>query len=307
MSAGWVAGRVRAQALALRRLGPGRARSLAGSASLSEALTILAATPYGRGVAEGQSLAAAQHGVAAALLWHLRVLAGWLPRGGTAVLRPVAGWFELANVDGLLQRLDGRPAEEPYVLGALGTAWPRLADAPDAAGLRERLATTSWGDPGGTDPWTIRVFLRLSWAARMSALGGPAAVWAAGAAAVLVAGERFGAGRDLPLATSERAARLLGRSPVEASALGEMTARLDRNARWPLDGIDDPVELWRAEGRCWKRLERDGDLLLRRSEFAAGPVLGAATLLAVDAWRVRAALEMASRGGDPMGAYDALA
>ncbi|TYB40150.1 hypothetical protein [Actinomadura chibensis] len=307
MSAGWVAGRVRARGLARRRLGPGRARSLAGCGSLHDALASLAATPYGHGVAEGQDLASAQHAVAETLLWHLRVLAGWLPRGGAAALRAVAGWFELANVDGLLQRLDGRPAEEPYVLGALGTAWPRLRDARDIAELRERLAASSWGDPGETDPWAIRLFLRLSWAARVHGLGGRATAWASGAAAVLVAGERFGAGRELSPAASERAARLLGRSAVGASALGAMTARLDRDARWPLAGVDDPAELWRAEARCWRRLDRDGELLLRGSEFGAGPVLGAAGVLAVDAWRVRAALEVAARGGGPIGAYDAVA
>jgi hypothetical protein len=86
-----------------------------------------------------------------------------------------------------------------------------------------------------------------------------------------------------------------------------MAAHLGRDAHWALAGIDDPADLWRAEARCWKRLEQDGNLLLRGSEFGVGPVLGAATVLAVDAWRIRAALEIASRGGGPMGAYDALA
>ncbi|MFA1542872.1 hypothetical protein [Actinomadura monticuli] len=307
MSAAWVAGRVRAQALAQRRLGPGRTRMLAGSASLADAVSILAATPYGHAVTKDQDLASAQHAVAETLLWHLRVLAGWLPRGGATALRAVAAWFELANIDALLQRLEGRPAEKPYVLGALGTAWPRLEDAPDIGGLRERLTASSWGDPGDADPWTIRVVLRLSWASRVHALGGRAAAWAAGAAGVLVAGERFGAGRDLPQAAQERADRMLGALPVGAPALGAMVAHLGRDARWALAGIDDPADLWRAEARCWKRLEQDGSLLLRGSEFGVGPVLGAATVLAVDAWRIRAALEIAARGGGPMGAYDALA
>jgi class I fructose-bisphosphate aldolase len=42
-------------------------------------------------------LAAAQHGVADALLWNLRVLADWLPGAGVRTLRTFAGSFEIAN------------------------------------------------------------------------------------------------------------------------------------------------------------------------------------------------------------------
>ena len=47
MSAGWVAGSVRAKALARRRLGAEQTRRLASCGSLSDALRILAATAYG--------------------------------------------------------------------------------------------------------------------------------------------------------------------------------------------------------------------------------------------------------------------
>ena len=46
MSAGWVAGSVRARALARRRIGAGQARRIAACGSLGEALAMLAATPY---------------------------------------------------------------------------------------------------------------------------------------------------------------------------------------------------------------------------------------------------------------------
>jgi hypothetical protein len=42
------------------------------------------------------------------------------------------------------------------------------------------------------------------------------------------------------------------------------------------------------------------------SRFDLGPVLGVVALLAVDAWRVRAALELAARGGTPVEALHAL-
>ncbi|HEU5023470.1 MAG TPA: hypothetical protein VFV01_00980 [Spirillospora sp.] len=250
---------------------------------------------------------AAQHAVASSLLWHLRVLAGWLPRKGVTALRALAGWFELANIDGLLQRLEGRPAEEPYALGALKTAWPLLADVQDTEALRERLAATSWGDPGSADPYEIRLFLRLSWADHVSGLGGRAAEWAAGAAAVLVAGERFGEARELPAGASGRAARLLGQAALGTSSLPEMAGRLGRHARWPLEGIDGPADLWRAETRCWRRIEDDGKALLHGSAFRIGPIVGAVAVMAADARRIRAALEAAARGGAPVEAYDEVA
>ncbi|MEV3926903.1 hypothetical protein [Actinomadura coerulea] len=307
MSAGFVAGRVRAQALARNALGPGRVRAVAQAGSLAEALAGLAATPYGRRLSAGQALDAAQHAVAESLLWDMRVLAGWLPPRGVVALRALAGWFEIAGIDGLLQRLEGRPAEEPYALGALATAWPSPADAPDPGAVRERLAATPWGDPGSADPYGIRLFLRLSWASRVSGLGPRAGAWAAGAAAVLVAGERFGDGRDLPEAALVRARRLIGRAAVEAPDVRAMAGRLPRGVRWALEGVDDAAGLWRAEARCWRRLEQDGAALLRGSANGLGPVVGAVAVMAADVRRVRAALETAALGGGPVEAYDEVA
>ncbi|WP_141585781.1 hypothetical protein [Actinomadura sp. WMMA1423] len=307
MSAGFVAGQVRARALARDVLGAERARVVAQAGSLPEALAGLSATPYGKGLPAAPELDAAQHAVAGSLLWRLRVLAGWLPPRAVIAMRTMAGWFEVANIDGLLQRLAGRPAEEPYALGALATAWPVLADAPDTASVRERLAATPWGDPGAADPYGIRLFLRLSWASRVSSLGARAGDWAAGAAAVLVAGERFGEGRGLPERSSGRAARLLGRAALEAPTLPAMAGRLGRNARWSLEGIEDAAGLWRAESRCWRRLEQDGESMLRGSAFGVDQVVGAVAVMAADVRRVRAALEAATLGGGSVEAYDEVA
>lgn len=76
-----MAGVVRAKALAGRRLGAAGARAVAKSPGLGPALAALSSSPYGHDVRPGQSLGAAQHAVAASLLWNMRVLAGWLPRG----------------------------------------------------------------------------------------------------------------------------------------------------------------------------------------------------------------------------------
>src|SRR5512133_1406952 len=140
----WVAGTVRARSLTWRRLGAGAARRLAASGSLPDATAALAATPYRHGVRAGQDLAGAQRGVTLTMLWHLRVLAGWLPREGGRMLRLLAGRFEIANVDDLLEQMAGGQAEEPLPLGALATMrarpLPRRAagDAGDLAVGRPR-------------------------------------------------------------------------------------------------------------------------------------------------------------------------
>ena len=160
MTAGWVAGTVRARAMARRVLGTDAARQLADSPSLSGAQRMLQATPF-HGVAEpGLSLAAAQHAVAETILWDLRVLAGWLPREGVSMLRLLAGWFEIANVDELLQGLAGRPIGAEFELGALATAWPRLSEAGSSAELRHLLTASVWGDPGGATNRDIRAGMR---------------------------------------------------------------------------------------------------------------------------------------------------
>ena len=76
-----------------------------------------------------------------------------------------------------------------------------------------------------------------------------------------------------------------------------LRARLPGDIRWTLEGIDGVGDLWRAEAGWWQRVEHDGFALLRGSSFDQRPVVGALAVLAVDAWRTRAALEAAARGG----------
>jgi hypothetical protein len=310
VTAAWVAGSVRATAMARRCIGSGHARELAQAGSLAQALRALEATPYGREVHRGQTLAQAQHGVAAVTLWHLRVLAGWVPHGGVHMLRTLAGWFEIANTDALLLGLwGGRPG--PYFgLGALATAWPRLAAATSPAAVRAALAASAWGDPGGESPLALRAGMRCRWAARLATLTEPAPTWAAGGALLFVASERFVAGRELPPGLRQPLRHLVGDAALAAGTLGELSAVVPARARWVLDGVASPGELWRAEAAWWSRVGRDATGLLRTGSTGAGPVLGAAAALAADAWRTRAALESAARGGGPGGpleAYDAVA
>jgi hypothetical protein len=307
MTAGWVAGSVRAKALARRRLGAGAARRLAASASLGDALRLLTTIPSGANIRPDQPLAAAQHEIAGTLLWDLRVLAGWLPRDGVRLLRTLGAWFELANVDELLQALAGRPAGAEFRLGALATAWPRLSQATSHDDLRSALAASAWQDPGGQTARAVRLGMRARWAARVAELGDPAASWAAGAAALLVAGERFAAGHAAEPAALNGALRLIGWRAARAVTFGELVGSLPPQARWALTGISSPDGLWRAEATVISRVDQDGQRLLRASGLGQAAVLGAVAVMACDAWRIRAALGLAARGGTPLEAYDELA
>ncbi len=264
--------------MARRVLGPEAARQLAACRSLPEAQRMLETTPL-RGAAEpGLTLAAAQHAIAETILWDLRVLAGWLPRDGVGLLRLLAGWFEIANVDELLQTLAGRPSGPAFQLGALATAWPRLSETRSTAELRQALAASAWGDPGGGTSRDIQAGLRTRWADRVAVSGDRARAWAASAAAI--------ASLDSP-----------GRS------------RLTRSGR-PLSTLEPAVpavEPWRAEADWWRRVEREGRALLRSSATDSGPVLGAVAVMTADARRVSAALASAARGGLALETYDALA
>src|SRR6476469_2657449 len=144
MTAAWAAGGVRARALSSRRLGAQGARAVVASGDLGAAVAQLAQGPYGHDVRPGQGLAAAQRAVAATYLWHLRVLAGWLPRPGVEVVRLLAGWAELANIESLLRSLgpappSGASAAPPYELGSLATVWPRLQHEREQAAVRRVL------------------------------------------------------------------------------------------------------------------------------------------------------------------------
>lgn len=306
-TAAWVPGTVRAKAMARRRIGRAGARLLAGEGSLDAAVTAVAASPYVHDVRAGQSLAEAQHAVGAAVLWDLRVLAGWLPRAGGDGLRAVAGWFEIANTDELVRTLAARSSAPAYRLGTLGSAWGRLSAAGSLAEVRAILATSTWGDPGADTAWQIALGMRLAWAGRVARAFAPAAPWAAGGAALLVARELFLRRRVLPAPLVAAAAPVLGSGWPAATSVPDFAGRVPAPGRWALAGVDDPEQLWQAEPRWWARLERDGFTLLREPRFGPAPVLGAVAVLAADGWRVRAALELAGRGGTPLEAFDALA
>lgn len=319
MTAAWVAGTVRARALARRRIGVDGARALLSAGSFPAAVEMLARSPYGHqgdgreptvrhGVAPGDDPQGAAYGVGAALLWNIRVLAGWLPASGTQLLRVLAGWFEIANTEERVRELAGLPAQAPYALGTLATAWPRIAAARSADELRAVLAASPWRDPGGTAPRDIQLCLRLVWADRVSARVPAARPWARGGAALLVARELLACGEALPETARDAARRVLGpRVATSAGSVAELRDSLSPEARWPLDGITDPEQLWQAEAAWWRRLQADCTVLASRSGFGEESVVAAIGLLAHDAWLVTDALAGAGRDREAGELFDALA
>jgi len=303
MGAGWVAGVTRAEAMAAARAGPTTARRLTTAPALPDALRVLTATPYRRGIDVEAGIAEAQRAVTDALVWQLRVLAGWQPRPGWAAVRLLASGFEIANTRSLLRAMAGAAQPPPYRLGALSTVWPRLSRAGSPARLRSELAASPWGDPGSESPAAMITAMRWSAAARTAVNLPAAARWSAGEAALLWAREVFVADRRT---VTRHATGLLGTAAVSAPSFAEFRARLPRTARWALEGIDRPEDLWRAEARWWGAVERDALRLLREARFDLAPVVGAVAVLSVDAWRVRAGLECAAYGGRAREAFDEL-
>jgi hypothetical protein len=292
MSAGWVAGSVRGRLLLGRRLGRGPALDLARAGSAGEALALLAASPYGRGAELAGDVAQAQRAIAGTLLLHLRLLAGWLPPAGVGVVRALAGWFELVNVEDRLAYLLGHEPEHPFELGSLSVSWPALSRAQTPGDLRAALAASAWGDPGSEEPVDVHVSLRAAWARRVLAEAPEAHDWVGGALALLAA-------RGLVRGAALRSAALtplLGTAWERAQTVQALAAALPANAAWALEGCGDPADLWRAEAAWWSRVERDGEELARGSREGRGAVVGVVALLAADARRASLALAAAARG-----------
>jgi len=305
VSAAWVAATTRGRGLARRRLGRDGALRLARLEGLEPALAELTLTPYGHAVQRGMDLPAARHAVSATALWHLRILAGWGPALGAGRVYALVAGFEAANISGRLAAIDGRVPSPPFELGSMAGVWPSVARAGGATEVRRVLASSPWGDPGTEDFAGIRLALRLAWARRVAQAVPEAALWA-GASAVLAMARAFAVGAppapDTPAARD--ATRLLGSHWATARGPRDLVDAVPRSVRWALSGIDGDswadADLWRAEASWWGRVESDAATLTVAPRPDPGVVVGVAGLLGADAWRIRAALELAARGGGPL-------
>jgi len=294
----WTAGVTRARLLLGHVAGAEHALDVAGCGSLHEGLGVLAGSAYGERVDVGMELASAERGIAETLLWHLRILAGWLPRAGAGLVRALAAWFELANVDARLAALmsDGHEPS-PFVLGGLATSWRTIEAARTVEEVADAVAASVWGDPGRRSAAGIALGLRVAWARRVQEAEPGAARWVEGAAALLVARELLLAGARRSTAQLERLPGI-GEKVLKAGSLEELQAVLPAEAGWALAGVHDPSELWRAELAWWLAVEREAPALLR-NRHEETVVLAAVALLAVDAHRIVRALRAAAQGGAP--------
>jgi hypothetical protein len=240
-------------------------------------------------------------------MWQLRVVAGWLPPGQNVLARVFAGPMEIANIEGRLAQLASLDANPPFRLGSLAVAWPRVATASSVDQVRSALATSVWSDPGGTDATTVALSLRVAWARRLASQVPDTAPWAKGAAAVLVARERFGFGRTINEPTSHVVDGLIGRQWREASSLSSLVDQLPKSASWPLRDLQDPDDLWRAEIAVGRRVSRDAYRFANAGRYDKAAVTGAMALLLVDLWRVLGAIELAGRTPIPEEFFDAVA
>ena len=305
MTGAWVAGASRARMLLSHCVGADGARELALARAPGDAVRRLSATAYGRFLDVDAAAGQAQRAVTAALLWQLRVLAGWLPSSGIGMMRALAAGFEIANTEDLLRSFTGAEVPEPYRLGSLATAWRQLDSARSPTTLRAALAHSAWGDPGGEDAASVALCLRLAAADRAARAAPPLRRWAAGRGALLVARTRFAAGRRLPAAAARRAQDLLGSRCMAAGTYAGFRTALRSDASWALAGVTDPVDLWQAESRWWSAVDRDGRAMLRGTRYGSQAVIGAVAVLSADAWRVRAGLGAAARHGAGLEVLDA--
>ncbi len=315
MTADWVAASVRARAMARRRAGAGACRRAAAAPDLAAAISVFAQTPAGERLAGCTTVAEADRAGMADLVWSMRVLAGWIPARGTAVVRALAAGVERADVVALAAALASAPApgdgggssgvdppdagvlgpREPEIeLGALATAWPRLRTATSTAQLHAELRRSPWGDPG--EPADLPDVLGAVWLRRVAGEVSATRPWARTAAG-LIAARRVLLGSG-PAPRLVRVLRpLVGEAWQRARTLEALRDALPRAVVPALADVTGPADLWRAEAGLRARIQADAFTMLRRAAPGPDVVVGAIAVLAVDAWRVRAALAAAAVGG----------
>jgi hypothetical protein len=306
MPASWVGASVRAKLLGRRRLGSAGAAAIAESGGLVAGLQLLAKSPYGAEVTTDMSVEEAQRKVAANVLWNLRLIAGWLPPGGSALLQPLAAWFEITNIEERLAYMEGGGHPAPYQLGRLGTAWSGASRATTPEAVRAAVASSRWGDPDTSDPEAMVLALRFRWASWVASVASDAAIWAATASALLAARVRFSPSRAALAAPPVARPYGLPAAWRQAADPAQLRSMMPRSIAWVLEGVDGPADLWRAEARWWSHVRREAAEMLVGSRYGATVVVAVVALLAYDAWLARAALGAAARAQPGKGVFDAV-
>jgi len=231
-----------------------------------------------------------------------------MPAGGTGLAQAAAGAFERDNVVALARRLDGgRATGDSFDLGALATSWRRLRTAASREELAQALRSSRWGETGSDAREVLPDVLTLVWLRRLVAVAPQARPWA-GAACALIAARLVLVDSAVPRSRVRELVRpTLGRTWEAARDVAQFQACMPPWLQPVFRGIEAPEELWRAEAAMRATVEADGFRLLRSSPPGPGVVLGAIAVLAMDAWRVRAALAAAASGTGSSEVLDAVA
>jgi hypothetical protein len=297
VNADWVAASVRARSLAKRRVGAGASHTIAAERSLADGLAMLTGTVYGERLVGRTTLAGAERAIAETLLWQLRVLGGWVPAKGATLIRAAVAAFELDNILDLARSLaDGRPTAEPFDLGSLSTAWNRLRTARSSAELTDAVRASPWGESGTLDVRVARDELTIVWLRRFAVVAPAARPWAEGASALIVARTMLVDRAATSPALAKVVRPVLGGDWENSRDLAGLVEHFPRRTQTLFRGITSPKDLWRAEAALRMSGESDGFRLLRGSLPGPDVILGSIAVLAMDAWRVRAALASAALG-----------
>jgi hypothetical protein len=308
VTAGWVAASTRGRALLRRTIGADVARSIAAAESWPSARDHLRNTVYGVELPSTADRHIARRAAATATAWQLRVLAGWLPPASSGLVRAFAAPVEIANIEAHLAQLStGTTPTAPIPLGTLGVAWSAVATLRSADQVRDVLARSTWGDPGGADRATIALGLHVAWARRLARQAPVAETWARGGAALLVAREQFAFDRSIPEATGRELDRLLGTAWRDASTTSELTERLPKSARWIFADVASTADLWLAEIALLRRVTADSERVVAAARNGRDALAAIMALLLVDLWRVDAAIEAAGRTPLVTEVFDAVA
>ena len=308
MTAGWVAASTRGRALLRRTIGADVARAIAAAESWPSARDHLRNTVYGIELPSTADRNLARRTAATATAWQLRVLAGWLPPASSGLVRAFAAPIEIANIEAHLAQLTtGTAPTAPIPLGTLGVAWSAVAKLRSADQVRDVLARSPWGDPGGADRATIAMGLHVAWARRLARQAPVAENWAHGGAALLVAREQFAFERSIPDVTGRELDHLLGTAWRDASTTPELTERLPKSARWIFADVTRADDLWRAETTLLHRVAIESERVNTAARNGRDALAAIMALLLVDLWRVDAAIEAAGRAPLVTEVFDAVA
>ena len=196
-----------------------------------------------------------QHAVAATVLWHLRVLGGWVPHGDARILR-VGRRLRSGQHRRPCPHVVGRPSPKPFLARRAGDDVGSPYLQRDVPGSRAGPRPVC-GRPAGGTPAAPHLSMRVSWAARVASQLPGIKHWAG--CALLIARGRLSwpAPAD---GCGHPNGRRTGRSGRTPGPFGTGCRRARHSAVVGVGGRRRPGRLTCGAPRLtwWARVERDG-------------------------------------------------